>query len=214
MRKLILLTFVLNSLLPAQGLVVRRRAVASGSTQIANDTFTGTAGTTIQAHNSCWVINGGGGFNIQPSGMHPTGAGQNLAHWNSTCNGVNANQYSQVTITALAASTYNGAAVLVASGTTETGYRCVFTTNAIQLEKAVSGTYSGLGSAVSRTMAANDVVRLEATVTTSTALVCKVNGTAVITQTDSSSPILTGQPGIAGYSSGSTFVTPWSAGNL
>ena len=70
----------------------------------------------------------------------------------------------------------------------------------------------------SHTPAIGDVMTLSAVPgVSSTALTGSVNGTPFISYTDSSSPLLTGTPGIWAFSYNSSYnvalVTPWSAGN-
>jgi hypothetical protein len=134
-------------------------------------------------------------------------------------------QYSECTFSAKGnALDHNtlGPAVLIQSTPSYyfTGYVAFYSANGLSINKLVNAQYSSgtVLATYGHTLAVGDVVRLSAVPgASSTALTLYLNGTPVATAVDSSSPLLTGTPGIWGYSYNSSNtlfeVTPWSAGN-
>lgn len=146
-----------------------------------------------------------------------TVSGHSTIYWNAAA--FNPSQYSAITLSALGNSNvYNllGPAVL-ADPSSLTHYNLVTYAGTLYLQKNVTGTITNVANA-GYTPAVGDTIQLSVTVTTTAALVASVNGATLLSYTDSSSPILTGAPGINGalYNSAQTpyLATPWTAGNL
>ncbi len=146
-------------------------------------------------------------------------AGQSLAFWNADT--FTADQYSQITFTAIGAAggRQMGAAVRV-QGSGSNAYVCGEDGGGTVtfLGSYAGGTFSPLAAFGSSTINPGDVLRLEVTGTgASTALVCKLNGSTILSATDATGTFATGQPGID--ASGVTFggdgiASPWQAGEI
>jgi hypothetical protein len=183
-------------------------ALVTGYVNSAFDNATRANG----AIGSNWTVTNTNTINISSDNF--IGAGANsVAYWNA--NAFNPSQFSQTTLTALNGTTdFPGVVTLMSgSGSGAQGYQCVEDTTNIFIQKIagtvnttlVSGTVSG---------AAGDILRLEAVPgAASTALTCYRNGVSALTFTDSSSPYLTGSPGLFMFGSVAT-ASNWSGGNL
>jgi hypothetical protein len=144
----------------------------SGSTPTAvSDNFNRSNSTDLGSN---WTEVPLGGFGVWNNALstQSTGVYPSLAYWSA--NSFNANQYAQLTATAIQ-SNWNavGPAVRVSSGNC---YAASWhDTNVLELHKVVSGTDTVIGT--STTLAVGDVIRIEVS---GTSVTVKKNGTAVI----------------------------------
>jgi len=137
----------------------------------------------------------------------------NVAYWSAYT--FAPSQFSQATLTALNGTTdFPGVVVLVSgSGSGTHGYECIEDTSNIYIQK-ISGTTNTTLTSTTTSGVAGDVLRLEAVPgASSTALTCYKNGVSTLTNSDSSSPYTTGQPGIFLNGTVATEAN-WSGGNL
>jgi hypothetical protein len=174
----------------------------------ASDSFTGTDGTSLPTYSSNWTIDtGNGGFIIQTNAARPNAIFQvSLVRWNADT--FSNNQYAQGTITN-ANSDPGGVLVRAATDGTSNYYGAMSDSDSsTEWFKYVAGSYTLLSSLPF--MANGDVIRLE--VYGSTLAVYKNGIQHGPTLTDSSHT--SGAAGLTGYSTGSTSIDNWSAGNL
>ncbi len=159
-----------------------------------------------------WTVTNNG-INIASNNFVGTVTNNNVAYWSAYT--FAPSQFSQITLTALNGTTdFPGVVVLVSgTGGSTHGYECIEDTTNIFIQKITGTTNSTLTSG-STTGVAGDVLRLEAVPgASSTVLTCYKNGVSTLTTTDSSSPYLTGQPGI--FLNGTVATSAnWSGGNL
>lgn len=174
----------------------------------ATDVFTSTNGTALTTYSSNWT-NNDGAFVINTNAVAPNSAGQCCAYWNADT--FNNNQYSQATVTAIDSWVYIGVGVrIAASAGTYYGYYSD-SADASYLFKAVSGTFTLLGS-FDTVFTTSLAIRIEANDTSIRPM--RGGSTASIgTQTDSS--ISSGSAGIVGADAGTTSrIDNWEGGNI
>jgi hypothetical protein len=174
---------------------------------IATDNFTRADASTLGSN---WTNTDSSSWGISSNQAHCTATGGDsfaFTVWNA--NAFPNDQYSQITISSLAALTGLICPGVRMSLSAETSYFCQELSNTLYIVKMVAGSNTNLTSG-SYTPAVGDVIYLSAVGTTLTA---KVNGTTVLTTTDSS--ISSGSAGMGGLFIGnSTLVTPWTGGNF
>jgi hypothetical protein len=183
-------------------------ALVSGYVNTAFDNATRANG----AIGSNWTVTNANTINIASNNFVGTGS-NSVAYWSaSTFNPI---QFSQATITALNATTdFPGVVALMSgSGGGAQGYECVENSTNIFIQK-ISGVSNTTLTSSATTGAVGDVLRLEAVPgITSTALTCYKNGVPTLTTTDSTSPYVTGSPGLFLFGTVAT-ESNWSGGNL
>ena len=81
-----------------------------------------------------------------------------------------------------------------------------------RIDKYVAGTATMVASTVSA-CAVNDVIELDAVGSSTVYLTAIVNGSSVLTYTDASSPLTTGEPGVGIWTSGDSLAN-WMGGSL
>jgi len=184
-------------------LLILASALAFGQCS-ESDTFTGTNGTSIQAHNANWTVPQGS-FQIQSNAIKPnTAATHSLARWGNCY--WNDDQVSNVVLGTATVNSYIGPAVRVQpSGAS--GYALEWDGNNAYILKFASGTVSILASIGYGSTFAGSTLTLDVTGTTLTAK--RDGSTFGLSATDST--YTSGNPGIAGYDNGSTFAVSWSA---
>ena len=186
------------------------------STQIASDSFNrASLGTNWTQTDSAALT-----FDIISSTAVGLTGGNNTASaaivWAGTGT-FQPSQYSQVTYTAENTASVDviDPAVLI---TGNSYYEVTPYAGTFYIRKITTGTSANLANGGSRVIAPGDVLLLTAVPgVSSTVLTAYINGTQAVTYTDSSSPFLTGTPGIGGYVYNNSYavfqVTPWSAGD-
>lgn len=181
----------------------------------ATETFTQTNGTLVK-NMTGWANNSasnGNGFTVNTNEAYPNTSEGND---NFSCNywdgdTFDANQYSEIEVTAISATVYLGAAVRAYNPGTHhyNAYYDNVSSADCFYEKYVTGTFTALGNDLNG-LSVTDVRRLEAF---GTSITWKTNGTTVFSITDSS--LTSGSPGIAGYNVGTTSrLDNWEGGNL
>jgi hypothetical protein len=183
-------------------------ALVSGYVNTAFDNATRANG----AIGSNWTVTNANTINIASNNFVGTGS-NSVAYWSASS--FNPIQFSQATITALNATTdFPGVVALMSgSGGGAQGYECVENSTNIFIQK-ISGVSNTTLTSSSTTGAVGDVLRLEAVPgITSTALTCYKNGVPTLTTTDSTSPYVTGSPGLFLFGTVAT-ESNWSGGNL
>lgn len=172
------------------------------------DNFTGADGTALHTYNASWIVNSGN-FQINTNGVCPNDAvNDGFAAW--TGDSFADNHYAEITIAALGAdsSASIGPAVRCASGA-YTGYILYHHLSGWELWKFVASAGTQLLTG-SRTLAVNDVLRLEAW---GCIIVVKVNGTQLGYASDVA--ITSGYAGIHGNGAVTTRRGDgWTADNL
>jgi hypothetical protein len=130
-----------------------------------------------------------------------------------TANSLTQSQYSQVLLPALTVA-YNGAGPCVrCSNAADTWYGFKCRTNNCLLVKCVAGTISTIATYATGTSSGH-TARLEVTGTAD--LVCKIDGSTVLTYTDSSSPLSGSYVGInhEGGNSDEVRMDDWAGGDI
>lgn len=197
-----------------------------------SDSFTGSASTALATYNSTWVFVDGDGaayYGIVSTGTAAgvlfTGASaKNIFRYNDT---VGADQFSEFVVVNCGVSfDPTLLAILVLRSSTDTSpnhdhYRLEIedgpasgASHNFLIYKVTNGTAVQIGSTFTATLANGDAVRFQATGTTTTTLVTKVNGTQVDSRTDSSSAFTSGQVGIGGARPGGMRMASWTGGDL
>jgi hypothetical protein len=205
--KMILAILALILAVPAHSQILApilyKQTISAGSTY--TDSFPYSAGDLVAVSGGNWTYPSGSStvFSVVSSGSVKTyqSTGWMLAHW-SGAGSFTPSQYSTTTLSTVGDG-YLGPAVLV-SGSATTGYmvECDPGTG-IFIDKIVAGSKTTIATETATLPVSGGVVELEVVVTSSAALTVKYNGIVIsaLTYTDSSSPILTGTPGIGGYNS-------------
>ena len=202
----------------------RDSLVGSATYTISSGTFTDnfpySAGDLVAVSGGNWTYPSGSSsvYSVVTSGeIKPNqGTGHYLTYWSGAGSGTfTATQHASITVGSTALSPgYAGPAVLVSSSAT-TGYFAQCYSGGCRLEKIVAGSNT-VETSFAGTLAAGDVIKLGAVVTSCTSVVLTwyQNGTSIGTWTDSSSPICTGNPGMYGFNSGgSSYIVSISGGN-
>lgn len=196
-----------------------------------SDSFTNTAGTVLHTHNVLWVFVAGDGaayYGIAAG----TGAGtlftgtsvRNIFRYDVS---VGADQFSEFVVENTGAQ-FDGniKALIVLRSSTDASpnhdnYFLEVQDNGANgashnflVFKTVNGTMSQVGTTFTANLSNGDTVRFEATGTTTTTLVTKLNGTQIDSRTDSSSPHTSGQIGIGGARPSGMRMASWSGGDL
>ncbi len=174
----------------------------------ASDTFTGEedplAGNWSQAKGASDSLKKTSGYAVGRSGS------DNVSYWNADSFG--ADQYSEVVFSAIGDS---GPMVRsITSGTSSSYYFCAIKPTYFRVYRNVGGSYTQIGSDVTRTNSTTETFRLTASGTT---ISVSVDGTTLFSETDSS--ISGGSAGstAAGISMWSTAggqITSWTGGNV
>ena len=178
---------------------------------VETESFTAGNGTDITSvGSSIWAYGDGssGKLFVTDNRIRPI-LNENFARFARRAGTFTDNQYAQITLAKLAATSYAG--VCVRANTSGTGYILAVASNEYYLVKRVSFSFV-LMRAAGRTFNTNDILRLEVSGTTLTA---KQNGTAFWTATDSDIP--SGNPGVSAWSkSASNFSAgdDWEGGDL
>ncbi len=137
--------------------------------------------------------------------------GDSHAYYSASASGNN--QFSAATFSTVA--TYSGVSARMQSGA-NTGY--IFKTGGLttlmRMYKVVDGTETQIVDNYSVSLQDGDVVRLEATGTSTVTLTPYINGSPLTAQTDSTDPIAEGSPGIFMAASAGGVVSTWSGGDL
>lgn len=132
-------------------------------------------------------------FKINSNKITGRAEGGTAIYYNAT---FSANQYSQTR----PANTFGGVLagpMVRVSSTATTGYVFMRTnTNAGKIAKWVAGTSSDLQTSCSGTYGTSNIMRLEATGSSTVTLTAKIDGSTVCTVDDSSSTITSGYPGV------------------
>ena len=172
----------------------------------ATDNFTAANGTALTTYSANWTLNNGN-FAINTNAVYPnSGSTENGAHWNADT--FNNDQYSQGDLISEALGRAIGVAVRC-HASAATFYGWYNDTAGSYLFKMVAGVWTQLG-ADQASWAVNDIPRIEAEGTTIRGL---VNGSTVITQTDSA--IASGSAGLSGYHAASSVrLDNWEGGDL
>lgn len=175
------------------------------------ETFTAGNGTDITSvGSSIWAYgNGSSGKLFVTDNRFRSILNENIAWFARRAGTFTDDQYAQITLAKLAATSYVG--VCVRANTSGTGYLLVASPTVYILIKRVNYGYVELRAAA-RTFNVNDILRLEVSGTT---LTCKQNGTAFWTATDSD--ITSGNPGVADQSANASDFSAgddWEGGDL
>lgn len=175
----------------------------------ATDVFTGTNGTAITSYSANWTLNSGN-FQINTNAISPNSNNNECgAHWNADA--FNADQYAQLTLTALTSAVQIGPGVRMhASADTYYG----FYTDGVaytQVVKMVGGTWTSLAESGPHG-SVGQVWRIEVSGTTITPI---VNGSTHAMGAVTDSSISSGSAGIIGFHTGTgTRGDDWEGGNL
>ena len=165
---------------------------------IATDAFTDTNGVQLTAHGTAWTsLTGTNTPDIQSNALAPDAVDADQFCYNNSIT-PGADQYAQIKATGDFVTGFSIGPAIRLSTSAITGYFIFHQSNMWELWKVVNDSYTKLGTA-SRSLTANDVLRLEATGTTTTTIVFKVNGSTITTVADSSSPITSGRVGAATF---------------
>lgn len=204
MKQIVLAFMLLFS--PAQSVIIPGPGGAVFSSAFnASDSFAGSNGTTLTAHDACWtqVLNG---YTLNGSGgLNPNSPGPDLGVWN--CGSPSADQYSQYLFGASVGggSFFSGPCVRC-SLVADTGYSCLTNASGTRIiYKIVAGSATSLTSD-SYTPSPGDTVRMSVI---GTALTCTINGGSPLTTTDSS--IASGRPGFRSNDSAIFLIKSWAA---
>lgn len=196
-----------------------------------SDTFTNTAGTVLASHNASWVFVAGDGaayYGIvggTAAGTLFSGTSQrNLFRYNAA---VGVDQFGEFVVenTGVQFDTAITAILLLRSSTdaspNQDHYRLEVQDNGANgsshnflIFKVTDGTPVQIGATFTNALSNGDTVRFEATGTSTTTLVTKINGTQIDSRTDSTSPFTSGQIGIGGAKPSGMRMASWSGGDL
>lgn len=174
----------------------------------ASDNFVGTNGTALTVYSASWS-NDKGAFQIQSNNAAANLSGDDaIVYWNADV--FPNDQYSQATMTAIS-TTHMGPAVRCPTVAAQTAYIEYGYSDHISLYKAVATNFTQLAS-VSLTTAVNDVLRIEVV---GTAISCKRNGSLLSFGVKTDSALTSGQAGMAGFGTLTTFrLGTWSGGSM
>ncbi len=162
----------------------------SGGGRNLPDTFTAANETSLTSYSSRWSSSFGS-FAINTNAVYNTCAcSDSIAIW--TGDSYSANQYAELTLTALNDAGFIGVTVRGQPGA-QSGYVALTSGNALSISKFNNGTEQELFFGATPFIA-GDTMRLEMSGTT---LTLKRNGSAVHTFTDST--FSSGSPGLSGY---------------
>jgi hypothetical protein len=181
----------------------------------ASDSFTNANATALNTHNAGWTM-AVSSWEIRDNKANTTVDADSYAFWNA--DSFNANQYSKAAISGMSSfAEYRGVIARAAgTGGSFRGY-LVYTDGQsgaghTSISKVTGGTSSDL-KVVATTFAANDIIEIRVTGTTTTTIALYKNGALVDSVTDSSSPYTDGAAGI--YSYGNTpGLDNWQADNI
>lgn len=196
-----------------------------------SDSFTNTAGTVLHTHNALWVfVAGDGAAYYGIAGGTDAGtlfAGTSVRNIFRYDVSVGADQFGEFVVAGTGTQFDTGLkALLVLRSSTDAGpnhdnYFLEVQDNGANgashnflVFKTVNGTMSQVGTTFTANLSNGDTVRFEATGTTTTTLVTKLNGTQIDSRTDSSSPHTSGQIGIGGSKPSGLRMASWSGGDL
>ncbi len=179
------------------------------------DSFTRANQANINGNNgwTCWFA----GVPLTSNAITGSGVGVQAGIAAYTDGTFATDHYSQVKITAGISAGGLGPAVRVGAGAGNgTFYAAIVNDGStIRVKKWVDTTESQLGADITTTISVNDVVRIEASGTSTTTLTIKVNGSTIDTRTDSTSPITTGKAGfVSRYADTTMTLDDWEGGDL
>lgn len=175
-----------------------------------SDSFTGADDTLLSAHDANWVSLSAG----RPVGNFKLSSNRCIATaWTSAgaLYSASTSDTSRITVVGNANPIFRDVHVRATSNST-TGYSCtlrgISEGNWTELRILKNGDYLGTGT-ISQALNSTYEMKIVASGSSTTTVTCYINGVASSTATDSSSPILSGNPGFSvdsgSYNAGSDF---------
>lgn len=188
------------------GLVLGTTGVVASSVLSVSDNFNGSNESPLVTcpgsprSGTCWATaTGDNSVEILTNQIMGITTSRNAEHWVGNDFSGYPNQCAQVTVKTV--STWGTGVVVRANAASNSYY--LFTGQATpgyyELGKVTAGVYAAIGASYAITPAANDVVKLCVTGSSTTVLTPYINGSAQATRSDSSSPFTTGSPGVYIY---------------
>ena len=188
-------------------------------TQLASEAFTDTNGTSLSAHGNWSTVTGNSQLEVQSNQCEPSNYSVDCANRYNGITWPN-NQYAQFTLKGMAPGSSSdvglGIGLRFNTGGANSYYRlipCHTSNGNTEISKFVSGSYTQLASgAYNSTPASGHVIYGEVQGTT---LLCKQNGSTVLSTTDSS--LSSGQAGVfysGSFSSGTAPLDDWLGGDF